>query len=137
MANLRIDTAIRNAMLEVINTALNAGSGAGTCKIYTGTQPANANTALSGNILLGTLTLADPAMSAAGSGSISFASITQDSSADASGTATWARFADSAGNTVFDCDVGTSGATLNLNTTTIVAGGPIQITSASLTIPAA
>jgi hypothetical protein len=68
---------------------------------------------------------------------LTFSAITQDTSADATGTATWARIADSTGATVFDCDVGTSGATLNLNTTSIVAGGPIQVSSFTLTDPAA
>jgi hypothetical protein len=32
--------------------------------------------------------------------------------------------------------VGTSGATINLNTTSIVAGGPISVTSFTVTVPA-
>ena len=56
MANLRIAAATRNAMLDQLRTLLDAGAAGGTIKIYTGTQPANADTALSGNTLLGTLT---------------------------------------------------------------------------------
>ena len=137
MANVRVVAAIRNAPLDAIKTAIDAGAGAGTIKVYTGTQPANADASLSGNTLLGTLTFTDPSAPAASSGVLTFSAITQDTSADATGTATWARIADSTGATVFDCDVGTSGATLNLNTTSIVAGGPIQVSSFTLTDPAA
>lgn len=137
MANVRILTTVRNAMLDSINTALNAGAGAATIKIYSGTQPANANTALSGNTLLATLTCTDPAAGAASGGVLTFSAITQDASADATGTATFARVQDSDANVVFDCDVNTSGATLIINTTSIVAGGPVSITSFTLTIAAA
>ena len=55
--------------------------------------------------------------------------------ADADGTATWARIADSAGTFVGDVDIGVSGsgATIVMNTTSIVAGGSISITSAQIT----
>jgi hypothetical protein len=136
VANFRVVVAQRNARLDALKTAIDAGSGAGTIKIYTGTQPANADAALSGNTLLGTLTFTDPSAPAASAGVLTFSAITQDVAADATGTATWARIADSTGATVFDCDVGTAGATINLNTTSIVTGGPIQISSFTVTDPA-
>jgi hypothetical protein len=89
---------------------------------------------------LGTLTFSNPAASASASGVLTFSSITQDSAADATGTATWARIADSGGTTVFDCDVGgtneSTTGTIQLNTSAIVTGGPIQISSFTLTYPA-
>jgi len=135
MGNVRIVTATRNSRMNLIRDAIDAGSGAGTIKIYTGTQPANANAALSGNTLLATLTFSDPCAASASSGVLTFSAITEDSTADASGTATWARIADSAGNTVFDCDVGItgSGATLIINSADISAGGPVRMTSFTLT----
>lgn len=137
MANVRLAAAARNSMLDAIRALLDAGAAGATVKIYTGTQPANADAALSGNTLLGTLTMSDPAAPGASGGVLTFSAIAEDSSADATGTATWARVADSNGNTVFDCDAGTSGTTLILNTASIVTGGPVRITSGSLTIPAA
>jgi hypothetical protein len=124
--------ATRNARLDAINTLLNAGSGAATLKIYDGTRPATGGTATT---LLGTLTFSDPASTGAASGVLTFSAITQDSSADATGTATWARAADSAGNFVFDCSVTATGGggDIQLNTTSITIGGPISITSASIT----
>lgn len=126
--------ATKNARADAIKTRIDAGGGAGTVKVYTGTRPATADTALSGNTLLGTLTFtAPPSAPGSSAGVLTFSAITDDSSADATGTASFARVADSAGNTVFDCDVGTSGAVLNLNTTSIVAGGPIHVSSFTIT----
>lgn len=136
MANLRFTAAVRNGMLDNMRTAQDAGAGASICEIYSGTQPANADASLSGNTLLATLTFTDPAAGSASSGTLTYSSITEDSSADATGTATFARVKTSAGTVIYDCDVGTSGATINLNTTSIVAGGPVRITSASISISA-
>jgi len=63
--------------------------------------------------------------------------ITQDSAADATGTATWARIADSTGATVFDVDVTVTGAggTLQFNTTSFVIGGPVLISAFTITVP--
>lgn len=137
MANVRVIEAARNARLDDLKTRIDAGSGPGTCKFYTATQATNANTALGAQVLLGTLTFSDPSAAAASGGVLTFNALTQDSAADATGTATWARIQDSDGNVVFDCDVGTSGATINLNTTSIVVGGPIVISSFTLTDAAA
>ena len=61
--------------------------------------------------------------------------ITQDSSADATGTAAFFRILNSAGTTTYaQGTVGTSGSDLNLNTTSIVLGGPISVTSLTISI---
>ena len=136
MSNLRINANVRNTMADDITTALDAGAGAATIKIYDGTQPTTPETAITSQVLLGTLTCTDPAGAAASGGVLTFSTITEDSAADATGTATWARVADSNGVAVFDCDVGTTGTTIVLNSTSIVTGGPIRITSFTITIPA-
>jgi hypothetical protein len=138
MATIRPSLAVRNAQLDAINTLINAGAGAGTIKIYTGTIPTNADTAIGSQVLLGTLTFTDPAASAASASVLTFSAITSDSSADATGTAAWARIADSAGNTIFDCSVTATGGggVITLNTTSVVSGGPIGLTSFTLTAPA-
>ena len=138
MANFRIATTPRNSMLTALRDALDGGTGAAIVRIYSGTQPTNADTALSGNTLLAQLTCSDQSANAPSSGTLTLLGITEDSSADATGTATFARVLQSDGTTViFDCDVGTSGATINLNTTSIVSGGPVRITSFTISIPAA
>lgn len=132
MANLRYATATRNAMMDIVRTNLAGGS----IQIRSGTQPADANTTATGT-LLATLTLASPAGSSSSGGTFTFGTVTSDTSADATGTATWARVLQSDGTTaVFDCDVATSGATINLNTVSIVTGGTVAITSGTLSIPA-
>ena len=138
MANFRIADTTTHSMLDAIRDKLDAGAAGATIKIYSGTQPTNADTALGGgNTLLATLTASTTSAANSSSRTLTFSTITEDSAADATGTATFARVADSDANTIFDCDVGTSGATINLNTVSIVAGGPVRITSFTVTIPAA
>ena len=130
MAVIHFANTLKDAVLAPIVTAINAGSGAGTIKIYSGAIPANAATAITSQVLLGTLTFSDPCGTIADNALTMYA-ITQDSSADATGTAAWARIADSNGVTVMDINVTTTGGggALTLNTTNIVIGGPILITS--------
>lgn len=132
MANMRLATGTAADALAAILARLDADAGPGTIKIYDGTQPASGGDALSGQVLLATLTLGDPAGSISGR-TLTLNAITQDSSADANGTASWARIADNSGDSVFDCDVGTSGATINLSSVNIVQNGPVSITSFTIT----
>ena len=134
MAILRLSTAARNALANALKTAIDTGAGAGgTIKIYTGSQPATPQDTATGT-LLATLTFGKPSFGAAATGVITANTIAQVN-AGASGTAGYARIADCDGNAIMDVDVGTSGATINLNTTSIVSGGPVSITSATLTVP--
>lgn len=131
MATAKFSTTTKNAILDAIKAAIDSGGAAGTIKIYTGTMPASPDTGLSGQTLLGTLTFSYPCSSGAASGVLTMSAITQDSAADADGTAAWARCLNSAGSAKLDIDVSNtagSGA-LKLNTTAILAGGPIGITS--------
>lgn len=124
---LSFTTAVRNAKLDAITTAT---GNAALFRIYDGTPPASANASLSGNTLLAELTCASPFAPAASSAALTASAITQDSSANATGTASFFRLYASNGTTVIaQGTVSTSGADLNLNTTSIVAGGPVQVTS--------
>lgn len=136
MANFRLAVLTRNALADALDDRVNLGAGAGTIKIYSGTQPATADTAIGVQVLLATLTFSDPAFGVAASGVITASAITQDVSADNTGTATWARVADSNGATVFDCDVAVAGATLTIDNAFIVADAPVSITSFTVTMPA-
>lgn len=121
---------LRNTRLDAVDTAANAGAGAALLRIYDGSRPATGGTATT---LLAELTMSDPAFGAASGGTLTAGAITSDTSANATGTATWFRLVDSDANFVMDGDVGTSGSDLNLNTTSIVAGGTVQVTSFVLT----
>jgi hypothetical protein len=124
--------ATRNAAQVARQTRWNSGK----FRIYSGTRPATPDTALSGNTLLAELTINATAFGAPASGVLTANAITQDSSADATGTATFARVFQSDGTTVEgDLNVGTSGSDLNLNTVSIIVGGPVSITSLTLTQP--
>ena len=135
MANVRLPNATNQAACDAVVDLIDGGAGAGTIQIRSGTQPADADDAATGT-LLATLTFSDPAFGAASTAGVATASaITDDSSADATGTAAWARVLDSNSATIVDCDVGTSGATINLNTVSITAGATVSITSFTVTHP--
>lgn len=122
--------ALRNARLNLTRDYIDAGTGPGKLRIYDGTRPATGGTVTT---LLAELICSDPCAPAASAGVLTFSAITQDSSANATGTATWGRFVDSADTFVADCAVGLSGSDVNLNTTSIVAGAVVQVTSATIT----
>jgi hypothetical protein len=103
----------------------------GLLRIYDGTRPATGGTATT---LLAQLTCSATAPRAQRRGVLTLNAITQDSSADATGTATWFRIVKSSGGTfVMDGSVGTSGSDLNLTTTSIVATQPVSVTSFVIT----
>lgn len=125
------------AMLDSLVDALDTG-GAGTIKIYTTAQAATADTAIGAQVLLATLTFSATAFGAATTADPSVAtaaSITDDSSADATNTAAWARWASGAGTTILDCTVGTSGADINFNTVSFVSGATVSITALTVSQP--
>jgi hypothetical protein len=123
-------TALRNARLDAITTKIDAGAGAGLLRIYDGTRPATGGAATT---LLAELTFSDPSSAAAASGVLTASAITQDSSANATGTASWFRVVDSTAAFVMDGNVGTSGSDLNLTTVSITATQPVSVTSFVIT----
>lgn len=119
---------LRNAQLDAITTSAGASA---LLRIYSGTRPATGGTATT---LLAELTCNATFAPGASSGVLTLNAITQDSSANATGTASWFRIVQSDGTThVMDGDVGTSGSDLNLTTTSIVSGQPVSISSATIT----
>ena len=121
---------LRNTRMDAINTAANAGAGAALLRIYDGTRPATGGTATT---LLAELTFTDPAFAAASGGVLTASAITQDSSANATGTASWFRVVDSSATFVMDGNCGTSGSDLNLTTLSIVSTQPVSVSSFVLT----
>ena len=120
---------------DVELNALAALMNSGLIKIYTGTQPATPETAVTGT-LLGTLTMNATAFGSSASGVITANAITGDTTADATGTAGYFRILKSDATTaVLDGSVGTSGADLNLNSVAISAGAEIEVTSMTITLP--
>src|SRR5262245_32741794 len=126
---------------KLSNTSANAEADAvcvlansGKLRIYDGTQPATADTAITSQVQLAELTFGATAFGAAAAGVATANAITQDTSADATGTATWFRVLKSDGTTVlFDGSVGTSGANLNRTSVAISSGAAVQVTSFTFT----
>ena len=119
---------LRNSMLDAITTLAGASA---LLRIYDGTRPATGGTATT---LLAELTCNATFAPGAAAGVLTLNAITQDSSANSSGTATWFRIVKSDGTThVLDGNVGTSGSDLNLTTTTIVATQPVSVSSFTIT----
>ena len=113
MSNIHVSIVGRNAMLNAIAALMNGGS----IKFYDGSQPVNANTAVSSQNLLATLTFSATAFASASGGSASANAITS-ATIGTTGTCTWARIVESDGTTVVtDCDVGTSGKDITVPTT--------------------
>lgn len=95
----------------------------GYLRIYDGSQPADADTAVSTQVLLAELRFNATSAPAAVGGLLTFNAFTADASANNSGTATWFRALSSDGTTVvFDGSVGTSAANLIMASTAITAG---------------
>lgn len=125
---LGYSSTLRNAQLDAVTTA---AGGSALLRIYDGTRPATGGTATT---KLAELTCNATFAPAASGGVLTLNSITQDASADATGTATWFRIVKSDGTTfVMDGSVGTSGADLNLNSTSITSGGTVSVTSFTIT----
>jgi hypothetical protein len=119
---------LRSAKQDAITTF--AGNAA-LLRIYDGTRPATGGAATT---LLAELTCGTPFAAGASSGVLTLGAITQDASANATGTATWFRIVKADGTThVMDGNVGTSGSDLNLTTTSIVSTQPVSITSFVIT----
>lgn len=129
-SNLKYKETLVNAQLDEITAAIGSN---GKLRIYSGTQPTDPDTALSGNTLLADLALSATAAGSAASGVLTLSSITADSSADATGTATFGSLLTSANARIVDFSVGTSGSDLNLNTVSIVSGAQVSVSSFTIT----
>ena len=128
-SQLRYAVTLKNNRLAQITSSI---STSGLLSLYTGTQPTNPDTALSGNTLLATLTCSST-FAPAPSGGVLTANTITSANAVATGTATWGTLTTSGATRVVDYSVGTSGADLNLNTTSIVTGAAISVTSLTIT----
>lgn len=129
---LTLATATRNAQAAELGALLNGG----TLKLYNGSRPASANTALSGQTLLATFNFANPAFGSP-SGGVVTANAIADATPAANGTATWARLESSVPGTVVDASVSVTGGggDVQISSTTIDTGVDISVTSVTITQP--
>jgi hypothetical protein len=124
---LAYSTAVRNGRQDFITTTIGSN---GLLRIYDGSRPASGGAATT---LLAELALSATSAPGSASGVLTFSAITQDSSANATGTATWFRIVTSGGTFVIDGSIATSGSDLNFTTTSIVATQPVSVTSFVIT----
>lgn len=124
----RLSDAAAQAQAEAFIATLDGGTGPAYFKIYDGALPADVDTAITTQTLLGTLTLSSPCGSAT-DGVVTLDAITQDSAADDDGTMAFARFFD--GDDAPICDMAISDMSgagpMKFNTVSVVAGGPISV----------
>lgn len=125
-------TLLRDVLCDAFVDAIDGGGAAGLLEIWSGLpEEANFTTKLA------TLTFTYPgAYGNSASGTAQEASITDDASADATGTARHFRVTTSTPATLFEGTVGTSGEDINFNSILFVAGDTVSITDLPVTMPA-
>ena len=126
----------RDAMAQTLVSRLDAPASPAYVEVYAGAIPASVATAIGAQTKLGTCTMgADPSATSS-AGLITFAPINQENAAVTGGAAGFMRVFKGDGTAWADLDVGDmeSTATAKMNTTTIVAGGPIRINGFTIQI---
>lgn len=126
---LQYSVALRNAQADAKTTQVGS---AGKLRIFTGSPPADCATASTGT-LLSEHTLGSPFAPGASGGVLS-PTLPSNVNAGNTGTAGYWRVYKSDGTTcVLQGLCGTSGSDMNLNTLSIVSGGPVQVNSWTIT----
>lgn len=116
-------TTIRNSLADLVVDALDLGSTDATGDLQVATSTA-------WTTVLATINFANPAFGAASSGTATMAGAPkEDSNAAGGGTAAAFRVRDRDNNEVFRGTVSTSGADMNLSSTTINSGDAVRINS--------
>ena len=129
---VRLNDAMRNQGVDAITPVLTGGSLL-HLYVYTGTQPASANSAASGTLLLD-FDLTTQTFGTAASGSASITGLPIAAAASASGTAGWARLTD--GTVRIDGSVGTSGTDFTISSTALTSGNSYNLTGCTIALPA-
>ena len=131
--NLKFSVALKNAQQNAITSTL---GGSALLNIYSGSQPASPDTAVTSQVLLATLTCNATFAPAASGGVLTLNSIANGTGTAGAGTgtnATWYRLTTSGGVAHIDGTVGITGADLNLNNVNIAQGQTVSVTSSTYT----
>lgn len=127
-SNLKYSNGTRDAQQNGLISYAGSGS---IIRIYAGSQPANANTAITTQTLLVPLVISGT-FGTDTNGTITLSTVT-NGTAVATGTASFFRIVKSDGTTVvMDGSVGTSGADMNLNNTSIASGQTVSISAGTI-----
>lgn len=144
MANaFKISNSAAKRMADAFDDEVNVGANAAAVRILTTPRPADPDTAETGT-LLASLPMSATAFGAATDGApgglLTANAITDDSSADNTGTAAYFRIRNDDTGTpddVADGECGTSASDLNFNTLSITSGSTVSITAFTVTMPEA
>lgn len=128
-SNLKYSTALKNAKLDAITAQVGASA---LLKIYDGSQPAGPGTAITGQVLLATLTC-NATFAPGASGGVLTANAVASATAGNTSTASWFRLTTSGGTAVIDGTVGTSSADAIIDNTSIVSGQTVSCTALTVT----
>ena len=126
---LQLGATLRNNMIGQVQFSVGAS---GVLKVFSGAEPANC-AAADPSGLLATITL--PATVLTNTGGVTTLAGTWSGIATGAGTAATFRIYDGSGTCHLQGNVGTSGADLNLNNTTIAIGQSVSVTGFALTAP--
>lgn len=139
---LSISNAGAIAACDTIVDRCDLGTPPAKLRIYSGSVPTDADTALGAQVLLAELTMSNPAFGSAADanpgGRATASAITDDTAADATGTASFFRIV-RGGTSVVEIQ-GTVTATggggdLTINTVSIVINALVKVTSLTITMP--
>lgn len=137
----RLPDASQQAAADAVVDRIDVGVGtaAGVLRIYSGAQPADADSAPVGTLLVSIPLAAPPAYGAAATtGTAALLGTPRSASASAAGTAASFRVVNRDGATVFDGSVTATGGggDLTLDNTSIASGQTVNINSLNYTHPA-
>jgi hypothetical protein len=131
---MALNTQLSNLAVNTEGDALSVLFNNGYLRVYDGSQPSSADTAITTQNMLVELTFNSPAFGAA-SGGILTANAINSAVAVYTGTATWFRAFKSDGTSaIVDGSVDTASANLVLGTTSITVGLTVSVTSFTHTI---
>ena len=131
---LRLANATVNAQADALARLLDNGY----IRIYDGTIPTNADTAVGAQVLLAELRANATSAPAAVAGVLTFNAVTSDSSNNATGTASWFRALQSNGTSVVMDGTVTAtggGGDMTINSIAISSGATTEVTSWTHTVP--
>lgn len=132
--NPHFSAAWRNQALDQLTTSLGTSA---LLHIYAGVQPADVSSAVTAaNVVLASLTAPTTNAFGAAAAGVITANAIGSAAAATGGTAVWFSWVKSTGARVFDGSVGTSGADLNLNSTTIVTAAQVAVSAFTVTMSA-
>lgn len=122
---LTLETALRNALADAVDTLINTGAGTANLKFET-----------SGDTEVATIDFQNPAFGAAATGVITLAGVPLSDASATGGTVAQFSIYDRNGGKVLEGVVLTSGGDINLSSLVVGATDTVELTALTITMPA-